>query len=640
MKEGYYLSVYIDINEVAHAYQMNLRHDQNMSLWKYKSGQIELVRYWELERLSGFKGHSISFQDKKSAISFINSCLAEYALSLNDIQGIWGCPILDNSFETFWNINDEIADHAFSHLYCTLLANTEIFYSSTILGFAVDGGPDTIIDKSALKKKYYAGCVSINGKADFFSVFSPGLLWDYMKNKFHMREGSLMALASACDSEFKINEIPLLLIDDYKSMCNAYTQLDALWEKINGLTHSNIGDSLNCFDLRYSERENKISMYVKIVQSISLEVMKYNINTILARYKLTSKDCILAVTGGFALNCPTNSFLMLHYGFKDFLSVPCPNDSGQSLGIALRGFHSLSKQKLSFNLQHAYYGGKALLNSRIVDEYAMYIKNISKLNYEIAAEDIMKSPVIWIQGNSEIGPRALGHRSILANPSIIASKHILNDIKQREWWRPVAPIIMEEHAQEWFQMPASKSPFMLLTCKANLYNKNHIPAVLHLDDTARVQTINMENNPELYSVLKSFNDLTNIPLLCNTSLNDKGEPIIETASEAINFALRKNIAIIYIDGCRIELHNHNAYSYKAPLPRHQSAFIQEDMAEIREKCNPYGLSQNALACLQVFGDIRFEDYNLTLERDKKRLEGLAERISRRYKLNFQELIGN
>ena len=182
--------------------------------------------------------------------------------------------------------------------------------------------------------------------------------------------------------------------------------------------------------------------------------------------------------------------------------------------------------------------------------------------------DIEKEPVIWFEGRAKVGPRALGHRSILADPRKIISRDLLNKYKQREWWRPVAPIILESQCAEWF-VESKYSPFMLNNFTVHPEKKEKIPAVLHIDNTARVQTIGPESEL-LYQAVEQFYARTGTPIVCNTSLNDKGEPIVNTIDEALNFALRKNIHVDYINGVRFQLTDRLKYPSTEVYPRNRS----------------------------------------------------------------------
>jgi len=156
----------------------------------------------------------------------------------------------------------------------------------------------------------------------------------------------------------------------------------------------------------------------------------------------------------------------------------------------------------------------------------------------------------WCNGRSEFGPRALGNRSILADPRVYSTRERINfEIKNREWYRPLAPVVLEEYADEWFDFP-TKSPFMLFTAPIN--QPDLIPAAAHVDNTARHQTVNEKDNPHYYRLIKEFYELTGVPILMNTSLNVNGMPIIETDEQAIEFSNKGLVDIFVLNGKIIE----------------------------------------------------------------------------------------
>lgn len=641
MDEGYYLSAYIDIDPINHLYNFNIRHDQNFALWLYKKEKLELVRYWEIERFSGLKGHYTSFYDYDSAVAFIEKCLQGEGISFKDLRDIWGSPRLKDTSVNSMNLNNILSDHSLSHLYSALLMNTELFYQETIIGFAVDGGPDVCIDKNALHKKYYSGCVSRQGDIEVFPIYSPGMIWDYLKNRTHLREGTLMALATASKSEFYMDEIPTILIDDYESLQKAYEYLDDLCGKVESLTEADLGARFNYYDEKFSEEDNKISMLAKIVQSISLKVMYHNIEMVQQKYDLDLTKCVLAMSGGYALNCPTNSDLMVKYSFRKFIAPPCVNDSGLSLGIGLRAAYSLIDGKMNFKFKNAYYGVADSTLEVKFKEYEDYIQNVEPLSYEQIARDIAENPIVWFDGNAEIGPRALGNRSIFADPSSEKSKDILNDVKQRQWWRPVAPIVLAEEADHWFEMCCNDIPYMLHTCNIRKDKRNIVPAVAHMDGTARVQTVSRDDNNTVYEIIKHFNELKGIPIICNTSLNDKGEPVINSISEVFNFALRKRFYVIYINQHRIELKNHESYITKTVQKRqHSDMFIVTDREEKLKLMNPYGISKEILGFATLLDDIGLENYDLTKKESVNRLTRIVSIFQKMTKIDVDTILGD
>jgi carbamoyltransferase len=213
----------------------------------------------------------------------------------------------------------------------------------------------------------------------------------------------------------------------------------------------------------------------------------------------------LVFMGGCALNCSANTLL-----WKIFDSVwimPNPGDAGSSLGAAalLYGKH--------LNWSGPYLGHN-IVGKYPVDE----IVNGIKQNGIVAVAN----------GRAEYGPRALGNRSIFADPRDISIKDKVNSIKQREKFRPFAPVILEEFASEWFDMNFS-SPYMQYAVKCKYPDK--VPAVVHVDGTSRVQTVNKEQHPGLHMALRKFYWETGIPMLLNTSLNIKGQPIVNDLND-------------------------------------------------------------------------------------------------------------
>jgi carbamoyltransferase len=150
-------------------------------------------------------------------------------------------------------------------------------------------------------------------------------------------------------------------------------------------------------------------------------------------------------------------------------------------------------------------------------------------------------------GRSEGGPRALGNRSILFDPRNPNGKNIVNRVKGREWFRPFAGSVLEEHASEWFDLRTLKSsPFMMYAVNVLPSKLNEIPAVTHVDGTCRVQTVNQEDTAHYYTLIKSFYEKTNIPVIFNTSFNLAGEPLVDNLFDAANTILRSDIKYLYL----------------------------------------------------------------------------------------------
>ena len=161
MKDGYYLSTYLHIDEIAHLTFLRIRHDQNISLWKKIGNEITLVHYWELERITGLKRHNKSFFNVAQAKAFINELLKPYDLSLDNMVEVWGTPQLQTSND-YHSLEEyeKLSYHSVAHMFSALCLDTDTFFQEDIIGLAIDGGPDSVVDPAVNKKFYYSGCFS------------------------------------------------------------------------------------------------------------------------------------------------------------------------------------------------------------------------------------------------------------------------------------------------------------------------------------------------------------------------------------------------------------------------------------------------------------------------------------------------
>jgi carbamoyltransferase len=243
----------------------------------------------------------------------------------------------------------------------------------------------------------------------------------------------------------------------------------------------------------------------------------------------------LCMAGGVALNCVMNARLRDRGPFTRIWVQPAAGDAGTALGAALWvDARERATDERRFRMDHAYYGP-----AYGDDEIEQFLR-WSKLPYrrlcnvaEEAADILARDKVIgWFQGRMEYGPRALGARSILASPIHAEMQNRLNEIKDREDFRPVAPVVLEEEASNWFAN-ADVSPFMLFVYDVIPEKADQIPAVRHVDGTARIQTVNRAQNPAYYDLLKAFQSRTGVPVLVNTSFNTRGEPIVCSPRDAI-----------------------------------------------------------------------------------------------------------
>jgi len=247
----------------------------------------------------------------------------------------------------------------------------------------------------------------------------------------------------------------------------------------------------------------------------------------------------LCVSGGVALNCSMNGKLYLESPFKRILTHNNSGDSGTSLGAALHVWHSVLGNPLPKKIPNHGYLGPSYDNAQILEairaaKCESYEECDDATLIEKTATFIRDGEIVgWFQGGMEWGPRALGARSILADATNPAMKDILNKwVKHREEFRPFAPAVLEEDAKDYFEMNGP-SPYMTVVYKVREEKRRAIPAVTHVDGTARVQTVSPTDHPRYYQLIKKFKELTGVPVLVNTSFNVMGEPIVCAPEHAI-----------------------------------------------------------------------------------------------------------
>jgi carbamoyltransferase len=261
----------------------------------------------------------------------------------------------------------------------------------------------------------------------------------------------------------------------------------------------------------------------------------------------------LCYAGGVALNCITNERIIRESSFKNIYITPAAEDSGTAIGAAYHGLWQFTKVNSRKRLLHDAVGpvySEQQIRDAIRYKPAVEIVDSEDVISNVADLICEGNIVGWFEGRSELGPRALGQRSILCDPRRPDVKEILNSrIKFREAFRPFAPVVLIEHAKDWFDLDGTttESPFMLRVCKFNEGKKNLVPGVVHIDNTGRVQTVTSETNGRLYLLLKKFYEKTGIPIILNTSFNVAGEPIVETPSDALDTFLSTGIDYCFLE---------------------------------------------------------------------------------------------
>jgi carbamoyltransferase len=487
---------------------------------------------------------------KKGAEGWLYSlmyCLETTQTSLNEIDLVtfscYGDPLAESFDGGLARLGFSIekcqpVDHHLSHAYSTFMVSP--FERALIV--ILDGSGN-----SGDTESYYIGSgnriekfgdnkhkETFRGIGKAYEAFTNFLGWTMSDS------GKTMGLAAfGRDRVFKA---PLFEIDGSNvnsKLKRKYARGVIDFAKENGLEFGEPfakGETQNSKDVAFYIQDQIEKALVQIIRHLIAETGEKN----------------LCLAGGVALNCVANKKILDETGVEKIFITPAASDKGQALGNALFGYHHTLKRPritpitddsfgrnysndeiLSTLERRPELGGNFIVHAPEIDY--KFVPNIAR----VSAEMISKGNLIgWLQGGSELGPRALGHRSILGDPRSQDTVHKLNTkVKFRESFRPYAPSVLIEHSKDYFELECD-SPFMLLAAKVREARRSLIPAVVHVDGTARVQTVSRDDRRLYYDLISEFYKITGIPILLNTSFNIAGEPIVETPRDALNCFLR------------------------------------------------------------------------------------------------------
>jgi len=262
----------------------------------------------------------------------------------------------------------------------------------------------------------------------------------------------------------------------------------------------------------------------------------------------------LALAGGVALNSVMNARLLAETPFEHIFIQPAAGDAGNALGAALHVWHEVLGRPRRWRMEHAFFGPeygngdfKELLTSR-----KLAFREVADPPSE-AADLLSRSKIVgWFQGRAEVGPRALGARSILADPRRAEMKDIVNaEVKHREGFRPFAPSVLDEKGPEYFD-GYYPNPFMLLVLPIKHEKRAVIPAVTHVDGTGRLQSVDRRGNPVFHRLIQEFERRTGVPVVLNTSFNLRGEPIVHRPEEALADYVNTGMDALFLGNYLIE----------------------------------------------------------------------------------------
>jgi carbamoyltransferase len=455
------------------------------------SNFLKLIPHWLQDRLSlqmkieeelGYEGKILYVPHHLSHASsaFFCSPFAESAIITADAVGEFDTTTIGVGKKNQIKLIKKLSyPHSLGLLYTSI---------STYLGFKANTGEGKVMGLAAL------------GQPKYLNLF---------KEVIHIKN----------DGSFQLNE-------KYFSFNSGSKMFSKNLEKLLGPARK-MG---NTHDKNIEQKYLDIAASLQaIVEEIIIKIAKHT-------YKETGLKK-LCLAGGVFLNCVANTRILKETPFDEIFIQPAAGDAGGSLGAALYAHHHfLNKSRSNFVMKDAFLGPffteKEILQTLRKNE-ANYKKLSNKKLITFVAKKIHENKIIgWFEGRMEFGPRALGHRTILANPCNKHMKDLLNQkIKHREWFRPYGIIIPENEVANYFQENI-KNPFMLMIGNVKKNKAKLIPSAIHYDGTSRLQTITKKTHSSLYDVINEFKKLSGIPILINTSFNDNNEPIVCTPQNA------------------------------------------------------------------------------------------------------------
>jgi carbamoyltransferase len=377
-----------------------------------------------------------------------------------------------------------------------------------------------VVDGRGESASHLAGHAHADGSLDVLAAqrlpHSLGLLYEELTEHLGFRRSSdeykVMAMASYGKPRF---------LDDFRSLVAATGDGGFRTERIDW----------ERFAPRSAGGEDFTADHADLARSVQERLEEVLLDLAAWLHEQTGERC-LTMAGGVALNCVANSRIWREGPFDEVWVQPAAGDSGTALGAALRLASELGDHVRPM-------AGADLGRSWTDDEIARWL-DTAKIAYErpddvaeAIAEVLADDGVVaWFQGASEYGPRALGHRSLLADPRRADNIERLNDVKGREQFRPVAPMVLDERAAALFDGPLP-SPYMLFTHRVREAWRERIPAVVHVDGTARIQTVSATRDPLTAAMLRAFERRTGVPVVVNTSLNTAGRPMVDDPRDAL-----------------------------------------------------------------------------------------------------------
>jgi len=521
-------------------------HDFNAAAYNAQTGMIAAA---EEERFSKRKHHPI-VRAKKSSLHSIDFALSKIGadrsqveyLILSDVQF---CPLHAYLISIFPDAHIHFVEHHLCHAAAGYFCSG--FNDAAIV--ALDGFGDL---RSGLLA--HGKGASIHQHEHISMQNSIGLEYLRVTNQIGLglygSEGKTQGLASYGEPKF---------YDDYLNEIQFHSNgkfdlSDSLSSLKGFIDEEHYSQQKVFYNSFLAERvprrfcdEPILQVHMDAAASIQ-KVLDYAVENAAQAMKRATGSKNLVLTGGVAQNSTTNGAILKSGLYDQVYAHPSSSDRGNGLGALLYFVNHYLKESVSLKKPIVYGGGE--YDQFEIDKAISAVGLESKIldaPMEETAALISKGNIVgWFQGRSELGARALGNRSILADPRKVENKDILNKkVKHREWFRPFAPAVLWEDAQNWFDTDRPLA-YMQFTVPVREPRRDEIPAATHEDGSARVQTVSKEDNRKFYDLISAFKELTGVPVLINTSFNDSSDPIVETPQDALKCLLKTDLDYVVL----------------------------------------------------------------------------------------------
>jgi len=539
---------------------------ENPSAALLKDG--ELIAAVEEERFNRIK-HSQGYPFPENSIKF---CLDYAGMTLDDVDKIaigWASPSDHFKLQVFMGLKrpmlflnakawlesykktsnhdfykDKRISYYIHHLsHCSSTFHVSGFDKANIISMDGKGEATSTMlaeGKNSRDIKVLKEYTPLNSIGALYEAFT-----DYLGFKRHSHEGKVMGLASYGRPIYDIS--PIIKFSKNSYSCETperyFSMLRNVGKKLKG---ERINSFRELLIENFGKARKKNEPITKRHENIAATIQFIQEKTVIKLAKsLYERNGIrnFCLAGGSSLNCSSNGVLAEQDFVENIFVQPASSDAGTAIGAAFLEWIKLTKKKSDFKMKTAYYGPE-YDNKEILKELKKsnlkydYYKDISG----VVANLISKGKIVgWFQGRMEIGPRALGNRSILADPTKENTKKRVNiQVKHRENWRPFAPSILSEAADEYLEN-VRHDPFMILSFRVKKEKWKEIPSVVHIDGTTRPQTVRKEDNPKYYKLIKEFGKISGTPVVLNTSFNDKEEPLVCSPKDALSCLKRTNL---------------------------------------------------------------------------------------------------